>query len=440
MSISRKYTFHKYEDTERKYSKSIEKLLKENMDFIEDTSENIVDWSDKNSKSRLKDYFPFPKISFIDKKYLPLLFPNMIPNTYIGGDYNKFVRQCRRNVFFLKPADKYIGGSHGIEISNNPYELYKKFIKNKYVIQEEIEPLLINGYKFDLRTYVLISYNKQYIHIYYNYGIIRYCKKPYTNKSIDPDRQLTIYGEYEYIVNNETIKPYLDGIKNILYETLIDFKPPNETGYQYLGYDIMIAKNKKLYLIEVNIQPSLKRVPDINLLQDFVKLVVKPVLTTNRGHKPFMSISNLNIDILLSEPNMLHFNDLYKITKDISIMKYIGNLKVWSKEKTQRFIEYGPSEDYYYKAIIINKKLVGIIGIYKNNTSYYNLTIFLGKDNIRQNIGTNALKLFLLTIDKCQIFADVLNTNTASINFFKKQGYKYIIMDNIHRFIIIYKD
>lgn len=143
------------------------------------------------------------------------------------------------------------------------------------------------------------------------------------------------------------------------------------------------------------------------------------------------------MSLTLVTPNISHLNDLYNITRDESIMQYIGNLKPWTYEKTKRFIEYGPSDNYYYKAIIVNNKLIGIIGIYKNKTYYYNLTIFLGKDNICKGIGKKALNLFLLQIGKkYQIFADVLDINLRSINFFKNLGYNYIIMDNIYRFKI----
>lgn len=435
-SSEKKYTYHKYENIERKYSNEIEILLQNDPDFIEDKSGNIVDWSDKNSKSKLQDYYPFPKVSIIDKKYLPILFPKIIPNTFIKGNFDDFVKKSNKNVFFLKPADKYIGGAKGILISNNPYELYDKFIENNFVIQEEIDPMLIDGYKFDIRTYVLIVYNKSYIHVYYNYGIIRYCKEKYEDGSIDPDKQITIYGKFDYVNNNEKIKPYLNSILEIIYLTLTNLKIPNRTGYQYLGYDMIISKSKKLYLLEVNIQPSLKRVNfDIDILQYFTKLVVKPALTTNRGYRPLISYMN---NIILAEPNNSHLNDLYNITKDYEVMKYIGNLKSWSYEKTKRFIEYGPSEEYYYKVIVSNSNILyGIIGIYKNKTPYYNLVIFLGKNNFNKGIGTSALKLFLLTIENnIKIYADVLNTNIRSISFFSKMGYRFNVIDKIHRFDI----
>lgn len=442
------YTYHKYNNTDRKYSKTIEYILRNDPDFIEDKSDKMVDWSDKNSKSRIQDYYPFPDISIVDKKYLPILVPDIIPNTYVDGDFEAFVTQSKSNVFFLKPADKYIGNSNGIKISNDPYKLYTNFIKDKYVIQEEVDPLLIDGYKFDIRTYVLIVYNKKYIHIYYNYGIIRYCKEPYEPGSVDPNKQITVFGQFEYVIDNKIICPYLNGIKTIIYQTLYNLEIPDGIGYQYLGYDIMISKSGILYLLEVNIQPSMTRIKfNIDLLQDFTKLVVKPVLTTNKGYKPFMSMtyknnsnssmnSNSSNDIIvLAEPNIKHLVELHNITKEYSIMQYIGNLKTWSFNKTRRFIEYGPSDDYYYKAIIISGKVSGIIGIYRNKTTYYNLVIFLGKENIGIGIGNKVLNLFILTVD-CTIYADVLNTNTRSLKFFKKLNYSFTVIDKIHRFII----
>lgn len=422
----KKYTYHKYNNTDRKYSERIEVLLKNDYRFIE-SNKMLVDWSDKNSKSRIKDYYPFPKVSFVDKKYLPHIFPDIIPNTYTAGNFNKFVKKCHSNVFFLKPADLYIGGSNGIKIDNDPYALYKQFISDKYVIQEEVPPMLIDGYKFDIRTYVLVAYNKQYMHIYYNYGIIRYCKEPYEPSSIDIDKQISIHGKFEYVIDNELLTPYLFKFKDIMYQTLLKLSIPDEIGYQYLGYDIIISNTGQLYLLEINIQPSLKRVNyDIDILNNFSELVVESVLTTNRGIKPFMSLYE---DIILSDLNIGHLDDLYTITSDYSIMKYIGNLKVWSYDKTKRFIEYGNSDTYYYKAVLLNCKLVGIIGLHDNK-----LTIYL--NILRKGIGSKALHLFLLTIDSTPIYADVLNTNEQSINFFKKLEYSYVVKGNIHRFTV----
>jgi RimJ/RimL family protein N-acetyltransferase len=144
----------------------------------------------------------------------------------------------------------------------------------------------------------------------------------------------------------------------------------------------------------------------------------------------------MNNNITLSDLSIkFHLHDLSKITKNISIMKYIGNGKPWDFNKTKRFIEYGNSDDYYYKAIINNNKIIGVIGIYKRN-SIFNLLIFISKNDMKKGYGSSALKLFLQIID-IPVYADVLSDNIASINFFIKNNYKYKIIDNIYRFKIM---
>lgn len=433
ISVEMVYTFHKYEDTKRKYSEFIANHLRQQHDCKEDNSDNIVDWSDKNRKSRIKDYYSFPNKSIVDKKYLPELLGNrvLLPKTYTGGNFDKFVKQCKRKVFFLKPADKYIGGSKDIAISNDPYKLFKSFIKNQYVIQEEIEPMLINGYKFDIRVYVLLVFNK-IMHVYLDYGIVRFCKEKYVINSTDLDSQITIHGNFEY-TNNIDLQDFYPQIKDIIYETLVNYKPPKHIGYQYLGYDIMISKNKDLYLLEVNIQPSLERINyNTYLVNNFSNLILRSVLSTVYGFTPFMSYSD---NIILTDLSMTFLNDLYNITSNIEVMQYIGNLKIWSYQKTKKFIEYGNSEHYYYKGIIHNYKLVGIIGIYYRENNWY-LVIYLNPQVHGLNIALRSYLLFINTIHDKQIYADVLDYNIRSIEFFKKSQLKWDKINNIYRFYI----
>ena len=445
------YKYHKFNDTNRKYSKFIELHLKNQDDFIEDLESKIVDWSDKNSISRVKDYYPYPKISIIDKKYLPIIFKNndpLLPNTYIGKEkFDDFVNRSKNNLFFLKPASKFIGGSNEILISTDPYELYNRFIVNDYVIQEEVKPKLIDGYKFDLRIYVLIVYNKDVMHIYIDYGIVRFCKKEYIVGNTSIDNNITIHGEFKYTNDIKELSIYYNLINDIIYKTLYLYDIPSDNvdflnmgiyGYQYLGYDIIISDDEKLYLLEINIQPSLERIKyDTYLIKDFSSMVIKSILDTNRGYRPFISKYKT---ITLSDLSIkYHLSDLYEITKDYDTMKYIGNLQVWSYEKTKRFINYGNSDGYYYKAIIYDNKIIGVIGVYKKNNidEYYYLVIYLSKKNSGKGFGKYALELFLLTIDYSPIYADVLDSNINSIKFFKNIGYTHTIVDNgNYRFII----
>lgn len=69
------------------------------------------------------------------------------------------------------------------------------------------------------------------------------------------------------------------------------------------------------------------------------------------------------------------FNDIYEITSNINVMKFIGDGKIWDANKTKTFIKYCLEEElindnkrqqYYYKIQDINtNKFIGVIGFHK---------------------------------------------------------------------------
>ena len=85
------------------------------------------------------------------------------------------------------------------------------------------------------------------------------------------------------------------------------------------------------------------------------------------------------------------FEDIYKIAKKKSIAKFIGDGKVWDKEKVKKFIDYNLEEqnqdrnkrkNYYYKIVFREEKedtFIGIIGAHttKGRKGLY-LTIMIG--------------------------------------------------------------
>lgn len=409
------YTFHKYENTARKYSKQIEEHLREQSDFIEKNNLEKYYWSDKNSKSILQDYYPFSKVSIVDKIHLPKLFPSIsVPTVNVKTEIRK------DSVYFLKPCSKFIGNSNGILISKDINYLAKYAESNEgiFIIQREIKPDLLNGYKYDIRMYILVVYNNSILYIYIYPGILRLCKEKYVEGSIDPSKQITIYGDF---VEMQSIDIH---IKYIIYKTLLQLKPQTgKVGYQYLGYDIIKDSKGKYHLIEVNIQPSLERIK-YKIIKDFAKLVARPV-TTSQGYDPFMATDG---KITLSELNLSHYSDLYKITSDINVMQYIGNLKTWSPEKTRRFIQYGNNADYYFMAVLLQNKLIGIVGRAKDK-----LTIYFNPNYTAQGLAKLALHLFL-KITTGPLLADVLKSNSVSLRFFK--AYSSTTLSDIVRFQI----
>ena len=120
------------------------------------------------------------------------------------------------------------------------------------------------------------------------------------------------------------------------------------------------------------------------------------------------------------------FKDLYKITSNINIMKFVGNGYTWNENKTKSFIKYSLKEqkldlkkrNIFFYSIVNEDKFIGIIGIHKyiNEDNYY-LTFFINKKYHGKGYGTKALKLIL---DK------VINLK-KNINFIKSQ----ILFNNI---------
>ena len=82
--------------------------------------------------------------------------------------------------------------------------------------------------------------------------------------------------------------------------------------------------------------------------------------------------------LILNKINKSDFKDIFELTSNPEVMKYIGNSKVWDKEKVNKFIYYCMDDEkikdyrkrgqYFYK--IINKtdtekQFVGIVGFHK---------------------------------------------------------------------------
>lgn len=131
------------------------------------------------------------------------------------------------------------------------------------------------------------------------------------------------------------------------------------------------------------------------------------------------------------------YKELYKITSNIDIMKYVGNGKIWDLKKTKIFIKYSIEEqkysnkirtNFFYK-IILNKKLIGIIGIHKyDNENDYNLTTFIDKKYQGKGYGTKVLLLILKKIIKIKknikkIVSQMLIDNISSEKSCKNVGF-----------------
>jgi len=228
---------------------------------------------------------------------------DIVPDTYIlPNEYKEFsaqyykIRQTepKKNVWIVKPAN--LSRGRGIHLIDDISELN---IDELSVISRYISnPLLINGHKFDLRIYVLVTcYDPLRVYVFKE-GLARFASETYSSK-INKDNKfmhLTNYSinkKNDNFVQNENQEQDDFGFKwslsafckhleqvgidmdllwsriyDVILKTIISGehyvvaamkKNSNHRNncFEIFGYDILIDSDLKPWLIEVNLSPSL---------------------------------------------------------------------------------------------------------------------------------------------------------------------------------------
>lgn len=243
------------------------------------------------------------------------LFPeeyDFYPRSWIlPEEYQQFSTQTRmakendttvNHTFIVKPD----GGSQGdgIYLIRDPSDL--KLVAGSQakqgVVQEYIhKPLLIDKMKFDIRLYVLIK-SLEPLEIYIaKEGLTRFCTEPYqepsqknlshvfmhlTNYSLNVHSGNFVHSDsqstgskrtlssvlYRLAAKGVDIKKVWSDIIALVIKTVIAVVPelkvyyqaeippgkPGPTCFQILGFDILLMKNLKPILLEVNSNPSMR--------------------------------------------------------------------------------------------------------------------------------------------------------------------------------------
>lgn len=300
------------------------------VEYDEDT-QHESDWNIwwRTSRFRISDYeniFPwqrlnhYPKSTGITKKdclvrnlkrmkgvhgagvynFSPLSFN--LPNDYTRyvAEYGKLKAKTDLKLFawICKPADMSRG--RGIFVFRDISEL--QYDCNAVVQQYISNPLLIGGYKFDIRLYVAVpSFHPLTVYIFQE-GIVRFSTEKYdllalnnifahlTNTSInkhgpsyqtDKERigqgcKWTLTQLRHYLHQNNIDDRLLWAkVTNIVILTLLVQAPqvPKERNcYELYGFDILIDENLKPWLLEVNFSPALSTDTQVDIT------VKKPML------------------------------------------------------------------------------------------------------------------------------------------------------------------
>jgi len=226
---------------------------------------------------------------------------NIIPDTYILPDefadfyshFHTLKSKEMNNNWIIKPTNSSQGKGIYIidDISEVPID--ESCIVSKYIPN----PLLINGLKFDLRVYVLVtSWDPLRLYVF-NEGLSRFSCEPYNPTTIKQNKyaHLTNYSinkkNEKYLPNMNAeqddtghkwslaaLSKHLESLgidMNLLWSKIYDViikslmsvdsvviqslkKLPNKNNcFELLGYDILIDNELKPWLLEVNLSPSL---------------------------------------------------------------------------------------------------------------------------------------------------------------------------------------
>eukprot|EP00736_Rhodelphis_marinus_P002540 Rmarinus@m.19413 len=259
--------------------------------------------SDYAASTKLSRINHFPKSTLITKKdHLLRHLRKMktihgshvydfFPESYmLPTEYTKFVKSYAetegdgKTLWICKPADLSRGRKIFLvrDLSDLAYDCQS--VVQKYIP----DPLLIGGYKFDLRLYVLVSSFHPLLVYLYQDGLVRFGTEKYdpsdihnmyshlTNASINKmapeyEREKETVGAgskwsletlREYFKKNNMEDEFLwERIKQVILMTLVILMPvvPKTEGcFELFGFDILIDSGFKPWLIEVNMSPALR--------------------------------------------------------------------------------------------------------------------------------------------------------------------------------------
>ena len=286
--------------------------------------ENLIFWCDNEGGSdlaaslkRYQFYNHFPGMSGIAHKVelsknmdrmsrsLPDIY-NFHPKTYIiPGSFNDLqhfmqsIPKKANRTFIIKPDTGCQG--RGIKLIQDP-KLVEDY-DGSAVAQQYIEPFLVDGYKFDLRIYALVTCIEPLRIYMLKEGMARFCTEPYhkpkaanlddcyshlTNFSLNKNSELfqanekdiapetgskrTMTSVFKKIKESggdvEKIKEKIHRIINLtlisiqphlnsMYHTTVASNDRKSRCFEILGFDILINSELEPRLIEVNTMPSL---------------------------------------------------------------------------------------------------------------------------------------------------------------------------------------
>ena len=387
------------------------------------------------------------------KRLFPELY-NYMPMTYIlPNDSETFeheFKKSKKSIWIAKPVNMSRGRFIKLIYDSHSYRklcIHANTNSNiQYLISKYLDkPHLLNNKKYDLRIYVIVlSFTPLKIYLYYN-GLVRFATEDYikdnydnifihlTNYSINkqnPNYKSNIKDNKEIAEMEEIEEDYeqcddsskwslveyrnyfkKEGkekdlekiwkqIEDIVIKTMINVTEVNSRDlsgnknnnvFELYGFDILVDEKFKVWLLEVNVNPSLHCNSPLDLS---IKTELIVDLFNLIGIVPFNHNNNEEVYNLSRKKNSKSFseNKLPKINQNLKNnyeFKSKGNEKV--DEYYQKIIENFIEEK-------IRSELTGFELIFpkKNNVEFYSKIL---KDSKYNNESNNVLWDYVLNSD-----------------------------------------
>jgi hypothetical protein len=224
-----------------------------------------------------------------------------IPTTYKISKTNinhKFLKKLfkQNNKWIIKPINgSFRAGIHVIKSYNDLIKWIYQYINTHWILQYYIDnPLIVEHKKFHFRIYVLLIKTKSYTQVLiYNKGYMFLSQKEYDSTSLDDESNLSGgdsidvmrlypnifikkfgYKNYKIILQqiNEIVKYTM--LATIDKLVCINKNKQNYKCYKLFGYDILIDKNFKCHLGEINARTINVKFPIKNMYENLLKIIL----------------------------------------------------------------------------------------------------------------------------------------------------------------------
>lgn len=212
---------------------------------------------------------------------------------------NPLFDENNKKIYILKPEnDSFRNGCGLVESKEQLIEHLEDYdIYDDWIIQDYIDdPLLLNNKKFHFRIYVIYIQSKDFQAAYLcRNGFIYTANKEFEKGTFDND--VVLSGEsspanvfyvpedfqkhfgkkvWDDVVHPQIVKMTRETLKSVL--ELLKCPLDSQKCFKILGYDILIDKDYKCYLAEINARGVTYKYPNQKFLDTFYKNILKLVL------------------------------------------------------------------------------------------------------------------------------------------------------------------